>query len=65
VHATASGQGLVIDMLWAPPDPQRMNAAVITRPCVIVSLPAGDYRAVRVVDRQGRERAAASLPTPR
>lgn len=65
VHTTASGQQLVIGMRWSPPDPQRMNATVITRPCVIVSLPVGDYRAVQVVDQQGRERAAASLPAPR
>ncbi|MBX3618751.1 MAG: hypothetical protein KF891_01990 [Rhizobacter sp.] len=65
VSVQAAGDRLVIGMQWAPPDPQRMNAAVITRPCVIVSLPAGPYRTVQVVDTQGRERASASLPAVR
>jgi hypothetical protein len=60
-RADAPSQQLVVDMLWSPPDPQRMNAMVITRPCVVFSVPRGDYRSVRVLDQQGRQQATAPL----
>jgi hypothetical protein len=56
---------LIIDTTWAPPDPGRMHATVVTRPCVLLSVPKGDYRSVRVVDQEGRERAAAPLAPER
>lgn len=55
---------LVIDTVWATPEPGRMYAAVITQPCVIVAVPRGDYGGVAVLDAQGRERMGAAL-TPR
>lgn len=58
VRTDGAAPRLVIDMNWAPPDPQRMQAMVITRPCVIVAVPAGPYRRVQVLDAQGRERVA-------
>lgn len=33
--------------------PDGIAAQVITRPCLFLSLPAGDYRRIEVVDRQG------------
>lgn len=61
-RADAVAQRLVVDMRWSPPDPQRMNATVITRPCVVLSVPRGDYRSVQVLDLQGQERASGALP---
>jgi hypothetical protein len=61
-RSEGAGQRLVIDMTWAPPDPQRMQAMVITRPCVILGVPAGVYRSVQVLDAQGRERVSTTLP---
>lgn len=52
---------LVIDTVWATPEPGRMYAAVVTQPCVIVSVPRGDYGSVAVLDAQGRERMGAVL----
>jgi hypothetical protein len=53
---------LVIDTVWATPEPGRMYAAMVTQPCVIVTVPRGDYGSVAVLDAQGRERMGAPLP---
>ena len=52
---------LVIDTVWATPEPGRMYAAVVTQPCVIISVPRGDYGGVAVLDAQGRERMGTAL----
>jgi hypothetical protein len=52
---------LVIDTIWATPEPGRMYAAMVVQPCVIVSVPRGDYGSVVVLDAQGRERMGAPL----
>lgn len=62
VRSDAGAQRLIVDMRWSPPDPQRMNATVITRPCVVFSVPRGDYRSVQVLDQQGLERVSGTLP---
>lgn len=59
-----SRERLVIETTWQRPDPQRMNAAVVTRPCVIVSVPSGPYRSVQVVDQQRQVKTEASLAGP-
>lgn len=53
---------LVIDTVWATPEPGRMYAAVVTQPCVILSVPRADYGAIAVLDAQGRERMGMALP---
>lgn len=35
------------------PDPDRIQAQMITTPCALVALPRGDYRQVQVIDRHG------------
>ncbi|HEY0820427.1 MAG TPA: protease complex subunit PrcB family protein, partial [Rhizobacter sp.] len=52
---------LVIDTVWATPEPGRMYAAMVVQPCVIISVPRGDYRSVVVLDAQGRERMGGPL----
>lgn len=58
-------QQLTLDATWSPPDPGRMHATVVTRPCVLLSVPRGDYRSVRVVDQEGRVRVSAPLAAER
>lgn len=53
---------LVIDTVWATPEPGRMYAAMVTQPCVILSVPRGDYGSVAVLDAQGRERMGSAQP---
>ncbi len=74
---TQSSSGAVLDVIratqhrgkkrltlhahWSLPDRTRMQAAVITRPCVYVALPKGDYRSVRVLDTSGKLMLKSSL----
>lgn len=62
VRADSRTQRLLVDMAWSPPAPGSMNAQVITRPCVLLGVPAGAWRSVQVLDAQGREKASATLP---
>lgn len=41
--------------------PEGMTAQVVTRPCLLLALPAGDYERVEVRDQNGREWGSASL----
>lgn len=54
------GRRLVVETIWAPPEPDRMYAAMVAQPCVIVSVPRGDYGSVAVLDAQGRERMGSA-----
>lgn len=56
---------LQVVMRWAPPDASRMNASVITRPCLIVRVSGGPYREVQMLDGDARVRASAALHGPR
>lgn len=56
-----SNRSLTVGALWQLPDPGRMHAMMITRPCVIFSLPRGDYRSVRVIDQQGQQKLTLEL----
>ncbi|MBL0727445.1 protease complex subunit PrcB family protein [Piscinibacter sp. HJYY11] len=61
VRLQGASRRLIIDTVWATPEPGRMYATVITQPCVIVAVPRGDYGGVAVLDAQGRERMGAAL----
>jgi PrcB C-terminal len=53
--ATLHADGtLEIPVEWTEPGPDTLQAQVITSPCVLVAVTAGDFRTVRVVDAQGR-----------
>jgi len=42
---------------WITPSPGHVRARVISRPCLLLRVPRGGYREIRVVDRHGRVRA--------
>lgn len=67
VRALPAEQQLVVDTVWSPPDPGRMQAMVVTRPCVIIAVEVkpDSVRRVQVADRAGAVRASASLPSSR
>jgi hypothetical protein len=52
---------LTVSSLWQQPEPGVMQAMVITQPCVIFSVPRGDYRALQIVDQQRQERMLVDL----
>lgn len=52
---------LIIHTDWQRPDPERLHAAVVTQPCVVISLPRGEHRSFVVLDRQRREKLRGSL----
>lgn len=52
---------LTVSSLWKQPEPGGMQATMITQPCVIFSLPRGDYRALQIVDQQRQERMLVEL----
>lgn len=54
--------GLRIDAQRVLPDPGRLQAMVITQPCVIFSLPRGDYRQAQVVGADGQVWLSGDAP---
>lgn len=44
------------------PAPDAITAQVVTSPCLMVVVPRGDYRRVRVVDVDGQPLGSANLP---
>lgn len=52
---------LTLHARWAPPDRKRMHATVMSRPCVYVALPKGDYQSVRVLNTAGKLVLQSSL----
>ncbi len=60
-HVDGASRRLVFDTVWATPEPGRMYPAMVTQPCVIVSVPRGDYGGVAVLDARGRERMGTPL----
>ncbi|MET0332629.1 MAG: hypothetical protein ABW190_00035, partial [Rhizobacter sp.] len=67
VQAYGAEQLLVVDTVSKPPDPGRMHATMVTRPCVIISVEVkpGSVRRVQVRDQAGEVRASALLPAAR
>jgi len=59
--AAISGHDLTLLVSWVEPPADALMAQVITSPCVLVSIPKGDYAAIRVVDEAGRLRASSKL----
>ncbi len=50
---------LELEVAWTEPPPGRIQAQVITSPCLVLRLPAVDFHTLRVVDRTGRVRLEA------
>lgn len=55
--ARLRGSELTVHATFLSPRPDAMVAQVLTTPCVVVAVPDHDYRKVRVLDQDGRERA--------
>ncbi|HUP91125.1 MAG TPA: protease complex subunit PrcB family protein [Solimonas sp.] len=51
------GEDLILRATFLSPAPGRMTAQMITSPCVLVSIPQANYRAVEVIDQGGTLRA--------
>ncbi|HYW91105.1 MAG TPA: protease complex subunit PrcB family protein [Gammaproteobacteria bacterium] len=51
-HASAS-----LRVNWITPRPGAARARLITRLCLLLQVPRGGYRSIRIVDREGRVRA--------
>lgn len=52
---------LTIHIDWRTPDPDLFATQALTRPCLLLDIPASDYRRIEVRDREGRLRGAADL----
>ena len=50
---TVQEGSLSIPVNWQKPSPNIMVAQIITNPCIIITVPAGDYRTVTVRDQHG------------
>lgn len=59
--ASVDAQRLTVNAVWQLPEPGRMYAMMVTQPCVVFSLPRGDYRSARVLDQNGQQRLAVEL----
>jgi hypothetical protein len=55
---------LAIRVAWREPGPDTAVAQVTTHPCLLLRLPAGPYREVAVIDREGRLRGKLAVPAP-
>ena len=55
------GTTLEIPFRWSEPAPGAITAQVLTSPCVLLRLDAGEARSVRIVDEQGRVLLEGSL----
>ena len=53
---------LTLFVSWVEPPVDALVAQVITSPCLLVSIPKGDYSAIRVRDAGGGIRASTRLP---
>ena len=44
-----------LQLHWQTPDPDSVQAQVITYPCIVVGLEAGDFSDIRAVDQHGEK----------
>jgi hypothetical protein len=61
VTQNPNARQLTVHTVWSPPEPGRLHATVVVQPCVVFSVPRGDYRSVRVLDQHGNEKLATAL----
>ncbi len=54
------GDILEIRVDWREPAPGRLQAQVLTAPCLLLKIPAVPFRQVRILDRTGQVRVSAS-----
>jgi hypothetical protein len=61
-HATLNGGEALIRLRWVEPAPGAIVTQILTSPCLIVSLPKGDYRRIVITDETGKVREKVYLP---
>lgn len=54
------GNTLEVTVFWQEPPPGYRLAQVVTSPCLMLKLPAGNFQRIRVLDQNGKVRAEAS-----
>lgn len=54
-----STAGSTVRIAWLTPPPGALTSQVITSPCLVLAIPRGAYRSIRVADQDGRLRATA------
>jgi hypothetical protein len=62
-EARRSGSTLELNATFFTPAPDAMVTQMLTSPCVLVRLPAGDYTQLRLLDQDSRARAELDLST--
>ncbi len=60
-QARLQGATLRLALAWQTPDPDSMQAQVLTQPCLVLKLPRRDFDRVRVVDQDGTVRLNTGL----
>ncbi|MCF6218809.1 MAG: protease complex subunit PrcB family protein [Gammaproteobacteria bacterium] len=61
ITALVDGQ-LSIQVAWNSPLQGMMMAQVVTRPCLLLVLPAKDYKRVQIIDQMGKLKMSLSRP---
>ena len=59
--AEVSEHELTVLVSWVEPPVDALVAQVMTSPCLLISIPNGDYSAIHVLDAGGRIRASTRL----
>lgn len=54
-------QTAVVTVRWETPEPDSMQAQMLTHPCLVVALPRADFARVEVVDTAGAEVGSVDL----
>lgn len=52
---------LTLPVSWIEPSGDALSAQVITSPCILVSIPTGDYSTIQAVDEDGSVRASTAF----
>ncbi len=61
ITAVVDGQ-IAIQLAWRGPLPGMMVAQVVTRPCLLLALPAQNYKRVQIIDQMGALKMSLSRP---
>jgi hypothetical protein len=61
-YATVNDGEALIRLRWIEPAPGAIITQILTSPCLIVSLPKGDYGRIVITDETGKVRKKVYLP---
>jgi hypothetical protein len=60
VHIENDAAG--VRVLWTEPAPGMRAAQMLTSPCLVIAVPKGNYRRIRVLDQKDKTRFELSVP---